>query len=118
MDALFGAVWTAGGSIDDAGRVAAVLDRAGFDGAALVGRASSPEAKDRLRRNTDEAVGRGAFGVPSMFVGGEMFFGFESFADLEGFLRGDDPVARHPDMVSRWSDLPASATRPRSRRTP
>jgi len=34
-----------------------------------------PEIKATLKANTEEAVARGAFGAPTMFVGGEMFFG-------------------------------------------
>ena len=31
--------------------------------------------KDALKANTDEAIKRGVFGAPSMFVGNELFFG-------------------------------------------
>ncbi|MCC7071698.1 MAG: DsbA family protein [Deltaproteobacteria bacterium] len=49
------------------------------DGAAVVARTSDAEVKDALRRATDEAVARGAFGFPATFVAldGEdaLFFG-------------------------------------------
>jgi 2-hydroxychromene-2-carboxylate isomerase len=31
--------------------------------------------KDRLKTITDEAIKRGVFGAPTMFVGNELFFG-------------------------------------------
>jgi 2-hydroxychromene-2-carboxylate isomerase len=108
VDALFSAAWSAGESIEGVERVAAVL---GPGRASLVARASAPEAKARLRQTTDEALARGAFGVPTLFVGGEMFFGFDSFPALEAFCRGADPVAARADLVERWATLPASASR-------
>jgi hypothetical protein len=41
--------------------IAAALEHAGIDSVELPARAAGPEAKERLRRNTDEAVARGAF---------------------------------------------------------
>jgi 2-hydroxychromene-2-carboxylate isomerase len=38
-------------------------------------RAAAPEIKDALRANTDELVARGGFGSPTMYVGGDMYFG-------------------------------------------
>jgi len=35
-----------------------------------------PEVKEQLKANTDEAIARGAFGSPTIFVGGDdMYFG-------------------------------------------
>jgi 2-hydroxychromene-2-carboxylate isomerase len=114
IDALFAATWSGGGGIDGVDRVAAVLRQAGIDEAPLILRASEPEAKERLRRNTDEALARGAFGVPTMFIDGEMFFGFDSFPAIEAFVRGEDPVAKHRDLIEQWAKLPASAARPKA----
>jgi 2-hydroxychromene-2-carboxylate isomerase len=108
IDTLFAAVWAGGGGVEGLERVAALLGPAHAD---LVGRADSPEAKARLRANTEEAIARGAFGVPTMFVDGEMFFGFDSFPAIEAYCRGEDPVAARADIVERWATLPASATR-------
>lgn len=111
IDALFTATWADGGSIDSAECISVVLGRAGIDAAPLLAIAAEPDAKDRLRRRTEQAIARGAFGVPTVFVDGEMFFGFDSFPDIEAHVRGEDPVARHPQLVQRWLELPAAATR-------
>lgn len=111
IDALFAATWAGGGGIDGRERIAAVLGNAGLDAAELLAGASTPEAKRRLRENTDEAISRGAFGVPTLYVGGEMFFGFNSFPEIAAFLRGEDPVARHTELLERWATLPASSSR-------
>ena len=41
-------------------------------------RIASPEVKDALRRNTDEAIARGVFGVPTLAVGDELFWGLDA----------------------------------------
>jgi 2-hydroxychromene-2-carboxylate isomerase len=114
VEALFDATWGGGDGIGTAESVAAVLRRAGIDEASLLARAGTPEAKERLRRNTDEALARGAFGVPTLFVEGEMFFGFDSFAAIEAFARGEDPVTKQADLIEKWTNLPALAWRPKA----
>ena len=75
-DAAFEAYFTEGRNLDDPAVLVAVADACGFDGAALAEQASSQPIKDRLRANTEEAIERGAFGSPTLFVGGEhMYFG-------------------------------------------
>lgn len=111
IDALFTAAWGRGQSIEGAERVAAVLRDAGIDPDPLAAAASTPAAKERLRAQTDEALARGAFGVPTLFVGAEMFFGFDSFPAIEAFARGEDPIAQRPELLERWARLPASAVR-------
>ncbi|HND30884.1 MAG TPA: DsbA family protein, partial [Myxococcota bacterium] len=58
---------------------------------------------------TEQAIAAGVFGVPTMIVDGELFWGYDSFAHLEGFLRGEDPL--QPGDLERWAHLPASAGR-------
>ena len=69
-----------------------ILGDLGLDGSALVARAQEPEVKARLRRDTDDAIARGVFGVPTMETGGELFWGYDDFPFLERFLAGDDPL--------------------------
>jgi hypothetical protein len=65
--------------------------------------------KERIRRNTEELLAAGGFGVPSYVADGELFFGVDSLGHFEQFLRGEDPL-REVDL-SRWANLPASASR-------
>ena len=58
-----------------------------LDAAAIVARAASDEIKAKLRANTDEAVERGAYGVPTFFVGDEMFVGNDRLMFVEAALR-------------------------------
>lgn len=74
-EAAFEAYFGAARNIDDPAELAAIADEIGMDGAALIARSTTPEVKDRLRANTDEAIARGAFGSPTLFVGDRMYFG-------------------------------------------
>lgn len=69
---FFQACWVDGRNIADPETVAALL---GDDAPATLERALAQANKDALRAVTDEAVARGAFGAPTLFVGDELFFG-------------------------------------------
>jgi 2-hydroxychromene-2-carboxylate isomerase len=56
-------------------------------GEAPVLAAVDPDIKLQLRTTTDEAVGRGAFGAPTVFVGEEMFFGNDRLIFVEAHAR-------------------------------
>ena len=77
VEAGLKAMWEDGLKMDDPTVFTSALDAAGLDGAALLARTQAPEVKSKLAANTDAAVARGVFGIPTFFVGGEMFFGKE-----------------------------------------
>ena len=52
-----------------------MLGAAGFEAQEFVDLIADPQVKAQLISNTDEAVARGVFGAPSMFVGEHLFFG-------------------------------------------
>jgi len=76
-------LWEEGLDLADPAVLATRLDRAGLDGAALIERGQSPEVKAALADATNGAVARGVFGLPTFFVGGEMFFGKERLGQVE-----------------------------------
>ena len=90
---IFAHGWGQGGDLGDPAALAKALDAAGLDGAALLARGSEPRAKQILREETETAVGRGVFGIPTMLVGEELFWGLDQFRWLELFLEGRDPIA-------------------------
>jgi 2-hydroxychromene-2-carboxylate isomerase len=75
LSAMFRAMWVDGCNMGDPTVVADVLGQAGFDAQALLALTADPAVKEALKASTDEAVRRGAFGAPTMFVGDQMFFG-------------------------------------------
>lgn len=90
--ALFDAYWARGEDVADADVVARALDRGGLDGSSLVRRASDPAIKQELRDRTDEAIRRGVFGAPTMFVGDRMFWGQDRLSFVQRALM--DPSVR------------------------
>lgn len=73
--AMFKAIWVEGRNMGDPMVVADALTQAGFDAQAVLALTADPAVKDALKSNTEEAVRRGAFGAPTMFVGDILFFG-------------------------------------------
>jgi 2-hydroxychromene-2-carboxylate isomerase len=108
VDGLYAAVWAGGGGVTERERVAEVAKAVGLAETALAEAESAP-GKERVRRQTEEALQAGAFGVPTMVVDGELFFGLDSLPHLERWLRGEDPL--DPALLERWARLPAQAVR-------
>ena len=73
--ALMAAMWEHGADLSEEGALRGVLDTGGLDGAGLIAAAGTSEVKAALIANTEAAAARGAFGVPTFFVDGEMWFG-------------------------------------------
>ena len=86
--AMFRGVWVDGQNLADEAVLKGVIDAAGLDGAALLARSKDQAVKDTLRKNSEEAVERGAFGAPTFFVGDEMFWGNDRLDFLEETLKG------------------------------
>jgi 2-hydroxychromene-2-carboxylate isomerase len=87
VPAVMIAMWEAERDLSDPAVLTHVLDAAGLDGAALVARTETPAIKESLVAQTQAVADRGAFGVPTFFVGGDMFWGKERLAQVEGALR-------------------------------
>jgi 2-hydroxychromene-2-carboxylate isomerase len=83
VDAVLKGFWEDGLKMDDPAVMQDVLTRAGLDGAALIARTQDPAVKQALAANTDAAVARGVFGIPTFFVGEEMFFGKDRLGQVE-----------------------------------
>lgn len=85
-DALMAGMWEDGLDLGKAEVVAECLTAAGLDGAALAASAEDPDVKAELVATTEKAVERGAFGVPTFFVGTEMFWGKERLPQVAAEL--------------------------------
>ena len=90
IDALLPAVWHDGIDPTDAEAVGAVMQQAGFAAADMLNRTQDAAIKQALMDHTQNAVDRGAFGIPTMWVAKgnteEMFFGKERLGQIEAEL--------------------------------
>jgi 2-hydroxychromene-2-carboxylate isomerase len=85
--ALFAMIFAEGAVIDDAA-IGALPARLGLDAAAFRRDLDSAETRARHEALIDEAHARGAFGVPTFFLDGRMFWGNDRLPLLEAALRG------------------------------
>lgn len=75
LTAVFTAMWVDEQDMGQPEVVGKVLAAADFDPAQLMAHLSDPVVKQGLKDTTEEAVRRGIFGAPTLFVDGDMFFG-------------------------------------------
>jgi 2-hydroxychromene-2-carboxylate isomerase len=91
VEAVMRHVWVSGGSATDATRLAALTQTL-----APARDPSSDAVKAELRANTDQAIARGIFGVPTFELDGRLFWGVDALPMLRAALTGD-----------AWFDRPA-----------
>ncbi len=84
---VFNAIWVEEQNMGEPEVVARVLAKASFDTAALMALCSDEAVKAKLKANTEEAAARGAFGAPTVYVDGEMFFGQDRLPMIEKALQ-------------------------------
>jgi 2-hydroxychromene-2-carboxylate isomerase len=71
--------WAEARDVDSPAVVRELLAAAGLDADAALARVESSELAERLDADTQVAIARGVFGVPTVFVGDEMFWGNDRF---------------------------------------
>ena len=83
VEAVFRHMWERPKKMDDPEVARAALMESGLDADRLLARAQDPRVKETLTANTQRAAERGAFGIPTFFVGDEMYFGKDRLRDVE-----------------------------------
>jgi 2-hydroxychromene-2-carboxylate isomerase len=86
VEAVLRGLWEDELKMDDPDVVAQVLNAAGMDGARILARTQDADVKQALAKNTEAAVARGVFGIPTFFVGSEMYFGKDRLGQVEDAL--------------------------------
>lgn len=90
IDVVLSAMWEQSLKMDDPAVFAAALNDGGVDAAAIMALIQTNAIKLRLKANTQSAVDRGVFGVPTFFVGDEVYFGKERLGQVEEALTQPD----------------------------
>jgi len=94
-ETLFRHVWCGGAEASDAARLQTLTEHFSPKRAP-----NSDEVKAQLKANTDEAIARGVFGVPTFEVDGKLFWGVDSLPMLRAYLMGNAWFAGAWDSVA------------------
>jgi 2-hydroxychromene-2-carboxylate isomerase len=113
VDRLFRATWAEGRAVNEPEVVRALLLEIGLPADALMAAAGAETAKQRLRENTDGGLAQGLFGVPTLAVRGELFWGFDDLEYLEMFLSGRDLLSADRGELDAWTQVRPSVERRR-----
>lgn len=103
---LFDALWTTGSDPADAGMLEALAARLRVDPARL----ADPTVKELLRESTQEATQAGVFGVPTLRIGQELFWGNEGLDLALAYLA--DPTLFDGAEMQRAAHIPVGVARP------
>ena len=88
-EAVFEAYWGREEDIADVAVLAQICSQCGIDPLAFKAGINQTEIKNQLKANTDELIGRGGFGSPTMFVGDDMYFGNDRLSLLREAVLGN-----------------------------
>jgi 2-hydroxychromene-2-carboxylate isomerase len=114
IDRIFAGVWSGeAANVEDPATVARFLSEVGLD-ARVLEDAQSAEGKARLKEQTARANADHVFGVPTVLVDGEPFWGVDALPELDRFLASGEPTLDR-ETIARWSKVTPSAVRPGSK---
>ncbi len=110
VETIYGHIWGEGQDGQSPESLAALARKLGVDD--LDARINDAAAKDELRRISDEAIARGVFGVPTLFLEDNLFWGDDATDMYLAFRR--DPAMFEAPAFKRLHAVPAAAVRPKS----
>lgn len=94
VQTIYAHVWGEGADAESEASIEAIGAKLGVAGVRRV--LADPAIKDAVRANTDEAISRGVFGVPTFSFGGELFWGDDATPLFAAFLDDPDMFKREP----------------------
>ena len=86
IDKVLVHMWEEPKKMDDPEVIKAAFEESGFDSEKLMAQMQDPDVKAKLISNTEEAVKKGVFGIPTFFVDDEMYFGKDTIWMIEEIL--------------------------------
>lgn len=105
--AIFRFIWAEGGEADTPGGLQELARRLGVSD--VEARIAQGAVKARLRANGEEAIAAGVFGVPTLVIDGNVFWGNDATDMALDYLR--DPGRFDTAEMRRIVDLPVGASR-------
>ncbi len=86
---LFELYWIHGKDLSQDEALESAVRELDIDAGWFLQRVGEQDIKDKLREETSEAVKRGAFGAPTIYVGDKMFWGNDRLIFVEEYLKGN-----------------------------
>jgi 2-hydroxychromene-2-carboxylate isomerase len=83
IDKVLVHMWEEPKKMDDPEVIKAAFEESGLDAEKLMEQMQDPDVKAKLISNTEAAAERGVFGIPTFFVGDEMYFGKDNLWQVE-----------------------------------
>ena len=108
IQSIFQSLWTTGADPGDASHFATLAKLVNVDPSCL----ADSSIKDTLKAATAQAAARGVFGVPTLIIDGELFWGADAMEFVEAYLA--DPALLASAEMKRAGAIPIGA----ARRTP
>jgi len=84
---VFDRLFARGEDITAPETIAAAANAVGLDGEETVRRCAEQDVKDWVKQRTEDAIGRGVFGVPTIAVDGELFWGDDRLEEAAAACR-------------------------------
>lgn len=109
IQAIFDHIWGDGRDGSTTAGLAEVGALVGIDN--VESATAAAEVKNRLRSNTENAIAAGVFGVPTLRVGHEMFWGNDATPMIDAWIA--DPQIFSRAEYPRIATLPVGVERPR-----
>ena len=86
IDKVLVHMWEEPKKMDDPEVIKAAFEESGFDSEKLMNQMQDPEVKAKLISNTEQAVERGVFGIPTFFIDDQIYFGKDTIWMIEEIL--------------------------------
>lgn len=109
ISVIFDWLWAEGRAVDTPEAIAPLAASLGIDDLSAL---SAPAVKDALRANFDAAIALGVFGVPTLNIDGQLFWGNDAHAFAEAVIA--DPALLDEPAMRAIDSLPVAAARPGS----
>ena len=115
ISAIFEAGWSKGADLSGEADLREILERTGLNPDEMMAKIADDQIKARLKAETEQAIARGVFGVPTFIIDDELFWGNDQLEHIELFLQGHDPLdaERVEEMLARHRGIDRKAVSPR-----
>jgi len=104
ISAVFKAGWSEAQDLGDVASLISILKRTGIATEGFEQKIKLVEIKNALISETGNAIARGVFGVPTIIIKEQLFWGNDQYDHMQLLLEGNDPVS--PDELDSFTDRP------------